>query len=86
MSAKRDWREGLAPEGMKVNQELFDRLPALLSPCLMRLITGLDWRELRDLESQARIRVWYKSPRKGRKGVYRKYYKTDAAALTGFRM
>ena len=76
----------LAPAGVKVNQEFFDRLPALLTPYQMRLVTGLGTKELRALEEAQDVRVWRARPRTGCKQTYRKYYKTDAARLTGFRM
>ncbi len=79
-------QSGLAPAGAKVNQEFFDRLPALLTPYQMRLVTGLEHRELVTLEQSQAVRVWRPPARKGHKATYRKYYKVDAARLTGFRI
>jgi hypothetical protein len=77
----------LAPPGVRIDQAYFDRLPALLTPWQMRLVTGLNYRELRVLEDGKGIGVWrLNGVRKGRKRRYRKYYKRDAAKLTGFRV
>jgi hypothetical protein len=69
-----------------VTQEMFDRLPGLLSPATMRLVTGLDDRDLKALHEVGTIDVFKLPARKGRKASRCKYYKRDAAKLMGFRL
>ena len=70
----------------EVTQAMFNKLPGLLTPAMMRLVTGLDDRGLEALIDAGTIRRLKLPVRKGCQRSYCKYYKTDAAKLTGFKL
>jgi len=80
-------RLNLRPEGTRITQELFDRLPALLTAYQVKMVTGLDTAELRAEVDAGRIVTWQRSkPRKGCTASYRKYTKVSVAKVAGFKV
>jgi hypothetical protein len=74
----------LRPE--KVTQEMFDRLPALLTAYQAKLITGLDDHELAGEVKAGRIETWQRpKPRVGCKRSYSKYTKASVGKIAGFK-
>lgn len=74
-------RDALKLRSDKVSQELFDRLPMLLSRYQFRFVTGLSDYQINELRKSGEIRAW-----KPDHAVYHKYYKSDAARLTGLKL
>lgn len=67
-----------------VTQEVFDRLPALLTAHQVKLITGFNDHELADAVMGKQI-VAYKRPAKApHKRSYSKYTKVSVGKLVGF--
>jgi hypothetical protein len=76
----------LKQQSVKVTQEMFDLLPALLTAHEVKTITGLDDRELKSAVVAKEIVAWQRTPRKGRKRAYSKYTKVSVGKLVGFRV
>lgn len=70
----------------KVTQEMFDRLPALLTAHTTKLVTGFDDHELRDAVDGGQIEAYKRPVRAGRKRAYSKYTKVSVGKLCGFRV
>lgn len=67
-----------------IDRAMFGKLPGLLSPAMMRAVTGLDDRDLKTLVEMKTISVFKMPLRKGGKRTNPKYYKTEAAKLMKF--
>jgi len=77
--------DSLKQQTVKVTQEVFDRLPALLMAHEVKMITGFDDRELKGAVEAGEIIAWKRAPRKGCKQAYSKYTKVSVGKLVGFR-
>ena len=71
-----------------MTQEQFDALPGLLTRRQFMTVTGLTEPKLRVEVEAGLVRRWRPSrpTRKYYTKAYARYYKADAATLTGFRM
>lgn len=76
----------LRPENFKVTQDVFDRLPALLTAYQVKLVTGLNDHELADAVKDEQLKTYKRPKRKGCKRSYNKYYKTSVGKLVGFKV
>lgn len=71
----------------RVTQEVFDRLPALLSAFQVKLVTGWTDEDLAAEVAAGRVETWQRpSPRQGCRGSYRKYVKASVGRLIGFKL
>jgi len=69
-----------------ITQEMFNRLPALLSAYQTKLVTGWNDEELREARTTKQVETWKPSkPRPGFKRRYCKYLKTSVAKIVGFK-
>lgn len=74
-------KEGkLRLRSQSVNQEMFNRLPALLTRFQFKLVTGLSDRDLDAMRTAGEISCYRRGGKKG----YHKYYKSDAAKIGRF--
>jgi hypothetical protein len=69
-----------------MTQSEFDKLPGLLTPSQFMGVTGLSRHKLREESEAGALQVYRARPRNGRRRAYRKYFKRDAARLSGFEM
>jgi hypothetical protein len=70
-----------------ITQEMFGRLPALLSAYEVKLVTGWNDEELKTARDTRQLETWKpKQPRPGCKQRYCKYLKTSVAKITGFKV
>lgn len=72
-------------QGEKVTQEVFDRLPALLTSFQVRLVTGWDKRDIAAERKAGRLEVYQKRDGAGKAQGYRKYLKVSVAKLIGMK-
>lgn len=70
----------------KVTQEVFDRLPALLTAFTVKTITGFNDLELKEAVDAKKIDAYQRPVRPGRKKSYCKYTKASVGRLVGFRI
>ena len=70
-----------------VTQEMFDRLPALLTTYQTKLVTGFNDEELREARTTGQIKTWQPSrPRKGCRRRYLKDLKTSVGKIVGLKV
>jgi len=82
MSAK---NKRLGLREMAITQDLFVRMPALLTAFQVKMVTGLDDHELATEVKAGRLVKWEPAPRNGRKRSYGKYTKMSVGVLVGFK-
>jgi hypothetical protein len=68
----------------RITQDIFDRLPGLLSACQVRQLTGWSNHELAREVQAGRVQAHEAPVRRGCKRSYRKYLKRSVAAVVGF--
>ena len=70
-----------------VTQEMFDRLPALLTTYQTKLVTGFNDEELREARQSGQIKTWkLNKPRAGCRRRYLKDLKTSVAKIVGLKV
>lgn len=69
-----------------VTQEMFDRLPALLTAYQVKVVTGVNDNELAALAHAGTIEARKRPVRAGHKRAYSKYTKVSVARWVGFRI
>lgn len=67
-----------------VTQEVFDRLPALLTAFQVKTVTGFDDRELADAVRDGQVVAYKRAVRRGCKKSYSKYTKVSVGRIVGF--
>lgn len=76
--------DNLKLQSEAVNQEMFDRLPALLTAHQVKLVTGLNDHELAALVREKTIGARKGPVREGRKRAYSKYTKVSVGRWVGY--